>query len=46
MGLTFHQDIITGDEIISDVYDLKEIDGVIYEADCKTIKVGGESFGQ
>lgn len=38
------QDLITGDEIISDSYDLKEIDGVAYEADCKLITVGGESF--
>jgi hypothetical protein len=38
------QDILTDDEIISDVYNLKEVDGVVYEADCKTIKVGGESF--
>lgn len=36
--------MITGDELISDVYDLKEIDGVVYEADCKKISVGGESF--
>lgn len=40
------QDILTGDEIISDSYNLKEIDGVVYEADCTRIKVGGESFGR
>jgi hypothetical protein len=38
------QDVITGDELISDSYDLKEIDGVVYEADCKKITVGGETF--
>lgn len=38
------QDLITGDEIISDTYNLKEVDGVAYEADCKKITVGGESF--
>ena len=43
--LTCSQDIITGDEIISDSYDLKEIDGVAYEADCRKITVGGETFG-
>jgi hypothetical protein len=43
--LTLLQDILTDDEIISDSYDLKEIDGVAYEADCKKISVGGESFG-
>jgi hypothetical protein len=39
------QDLITDDEIISDSYDIKEIDGVAYEADCRKITVGGESFG-
>ena len=34
------QDIITGDELISDSYDLKEVDGVVYEADCKKITIG------
>ena len=38
------QDIITDDELISDSYDLKEIDGVVYEADCAKITIGGESF--
>jgi hypothetical protein len=38
------QDIITDDEIISDSYPIKEIDGVAYEADCKKINIGGESF--
>ncbi|KAH8728167.1 translationally controlled tumor protein [Phaeosphaeriaceae sp. PMI808] len=38
------KDILTGDEIISDSYDLKEVDGVAYEADCRKITVGGESF--
>jgi len=30
----------TGDELISDSFDLKEIDGVAYEADCAMITVG------
>lgn len=38
------QDIITGDELISDSYDLKEVDGAVYEADCKKISVGGENI--
>jgi hypothetical protein len=42
--VVFLQDLITDDEIISDSYDLKEIDGVAYEADCKKITIGGESF--
>lgn len=43
-ALTTHQDIITGDEIISDSYDLKEIDGTVYEADCKKITIGNENI--
>ena len=42
--MIIYKDIITGDEIISDSYDLKEIDGVAYEADCRKITVGGETF--
>ncbi|CAD0095690.1 unnamed protein product, partial [Aureobasidium vineae] len=35
-------DVITGDEMISDSYDLKVTDGVIYEADCARITDGGD----
>ncbi|KAF2026768.1 translationally controlled tumor-associated [Setomelanomma holmii] len=42
--MIIYKDIITDDEIISDSYDIKEIDGVAYEADCRKITVGGESF--
>ncbi|KAI0140687.1 translationally controlled tumor protein-like protein [Pestalotiopsis sp. NC0098] len=38
------KDIVTGSELISDSYDLKEIDGILYEADCAMIQVGGETF--
>ncbi|KAF2874094.1 microtubule/calcium-binding protein [Massariosphaeria phaeospora] len=34
------KDIITDDEILSDSYNVKEIDGIAYEADCKKINVG------
>ncbi|KAK6601666.1 Translationally-controlled tumor protein-like protein [Botrytis cinerea] len=34
------KDVITGDEIISDSYDLKEVDGIVYEVDCSMITVG------
>ncbi|KAM0513548.1 hypothetical protein ACHAPE_007812 [Trichoderma viride] len=34
------KDLITDDEIISDSYDLKEIDGIVYEADCAMITEG------
>ncbi|KAF1984001.1 microtubule/calcium-binding protein [Aulographum hederae CBS 113979] len=37
------KDLITGDEVISDSYNLKEIDGVAYEADCKKITIGGDN---
>lgn len=39
-ALVLLQDIITGDEIISDSYDLKEVDGVVYEVDCAMITLG------
>jgi len=34
------KDILTDDEIISDSYDLKEVGGVVYEADCAMITEG------
>ncbi|KAL9049369.1 MAG: hypothetical protein Q9162_007248 [Coniocarpon cinnabarinum] len=37
-------DFVSGDELISDSFDLKEVDGVAYEVKCKKIKVGGESI--
>ncbi|GMG40445.1 unnamed protein product [Ambrosiozyma monospora] len=33
------KDIISNDELLSDAYDVKEVDGAIYEADCTMIKV-------
>ncbi|CAK3798039.1 Translationally-controlled tumor [Lecanosticta acicola] len=42
--MIIYKDIITGDEMISDSYDLKEIDGVAYEADCGKITIGGENI--
>lgn len=42
--LTPPQDILTDDEIISDSYDLKEIDGVVYEADCSRITIGADNI--
>jgi hypothetical protein len=35
------KDIINDDELISDSYDLKEVDGIVYEADCAMIEEGG-----
>jgi hypothetical protein len=38
------QDLITDDELISDSYDLKEVDNIVYEADCKKITIGGDNI--
>ena len=42
--MIIYKDIITGDEIISDTYNLKEIDGVAYEADCRKITIGNDNI--
>ncbi|KAM0352410.1 hypothetical protein ACHAPU_002077 [Fusarium lateritium] len=39
--MLIYKDILNGDELISDSYDLKEIDGIVYEADCAMIEEGG-----
>jgi len=39
------QDIITGDEMISDSYDLKEVGGVVFEADCAMITLDAVNVG-
>lgn len=39
------QDILTGDEIISDSYDLKDVDGIVFEADCAMIEEGAVTIG-
>lgn len=39
-----YTDIISGDELLSDAYDIKEVNGVIYEADCAMVKVGGDNI--
>jgi Translationally controlled tumour protein len=38
------KDLITDDEVISDSYNVKEIDGVVYEADCKRITLGVDNI--
>ncbi|MCJ1359714.1 MAG: hypothetical protein MMC33_009716 [Icmadophila ericetorum] len=35
------KDIVSGDEIISDTWEMKEIDDVVYEIDCKKVTKGG-----
>ncbi|KAF7534417.1 hypothetical protein G7Z17_g13363 [Cylindrodendrum hubeiense] len=39
--MLIYNDILTGDEMISDSYDLKLVDGIVYEADCAMITEGG-----
>lgn len=36
---------MTGDEIISDTFDLKEIDDAVYEVDCKKVTRGIDKIG-
>lgn len=43
---TFSQDIISGDEIISDSYDMTEVDGIVYEIDCAMIVEGAVSVSE
>lgn len=38
--MIIYTDIITGDELLSDAYSIKEVDGAVLEADCAMIKVG------
>ncbi|KAF8864057.1 translationally controlled tumor protein [Acephala macrosclerotiorum] len=38
--MIIYKDVITGDEVMSDSYDLKEVDGVVYEVDCAMITLG------
>jgi len=43
--MIIYKDIITDDEIISDTWDLKEVDGAVYEIDCKMVtKKGNEDI--
>ncbi|KAH7140597.1 translationally-controlled tumor protein [Dactylonectria macrodidyma] len=39
--MIIYTDVITGDELISDSYDLKLVDDIVYEADCAMITEGG-----
>lgn len=42
--MIIYKDIVTGDEIISDSYNLVEKDDAVYEIDCKKVTVGNENF--
>ncbi|RKF56107.1 Translationally-controlled tumor protein-like protein [Golovinomyces cichoracearum] len=39
--MIIYKDIITDDEILSDSYLLKEVDGIVYECDCAMINLKG-----
>ncbi|GAA5850991.1 hypothetical protein JCM8547_009150 [Rhodosporidiobolus lusitaniae] len=41
--MLLYTDSLVGDELISDAYDLKEVDDVVYEADCAMITLGAVS---
>lgn len=40
--MIIYKDIVSGDELLSDAYNVKLVDDVVYEADCHHIKVGNE----
>ncbi|KJA30232.1 hypothetical protein HYPSUDRAFT_153734 [Hypholoma sublateritium FD-334 SS-4] len=42
--MLLYEDIITGDELFSDAFPMKEIDGIVYEVDCQmiTVKAGAD----
>lgn len=42
--MIIYNDIFSGDELLSDAYDLKLVDDVIYEGDCAMVKVGGDNI--
>ncbi|KAL9037275.1 MAG: hypothetical protein Q9180_003812 [Flavoplaca navasiana] len=42
--MIIYKDIVTGDEIISDTYQLIEKEDAVYEVDCKKVTRGAENF--
>ncbi|KAL9117221.1 MAG: hypothetical protein Q9187_006244, partial [Circinaria calcarea] len=38
--MIIYKDIVSGDEIISDTWELKEVDDAVYEVDCKRVTKG------
>ena len=42
--MIIYKDVISGDELLSDAYGVKEVDGAVYEADCSMVNVsnGGD----
>lgn len=46
LTLILRQDIVTGDEIISDSYPMKEVDGIVYEVDCAMVTQDAVNVGR
>ncbi|MCJ1369255.1 hypothetical protein MMC20_000465 [Loxospora ochrophaea] len=42
--MIIYKDIVSGDEIISDTWNLKEIDDAVYEIDCKKVSKGPDNI--
>ncbi|OLY82151.1 Translationally-controlled tumor protein-like protein [Smittium mucronatum] len=42
--MLLYRDIISGDELFSDAFPMKEVEDFFYEVDCKMIVVGGENI--
>ncbi|KAI4129591.1 MAG: hypothetical protein LQ338_002165 [Usnochroma carphineum] len=42
--MIIYKDIVSGDEIISDTYELVEKEDAVYEVNCKKVTLGSESF--
>ncbi len=43
-GMIIYKDILTGDELISDSYDMKTVDNIVYEVDCAPIPQEGNEL--
>lgn len=37
--MLLYRDIISGDELISDAYNLKDVDDIVYEVDCAMVQI-------
>ena len=46
--MLLYTDVVSGDELFSDAYDIKEVDDIVFEVDAKliTIKEGDVDIGE
>jgi len=42
--MIIYKDVISDDEVLSSAFEFKEIDGVVYEADCAMITLGADNI--